>query len=86
MAKIKLKKQKNPYRRLNSAIQIAKTIGQTRENIDKTYYNPEKPHKFNMGKALDIGVFIMRHDISIDEVVFMVDFIKSHKEYIKSKL
>jgi len=81
-----IKKQKNPYRRLNTAQQIADTIEQHITGIDKTYYNPSKPNKHNMGKALDIGVFVMRHDISIEELVFMVDFIQKHKEFIRSKI
>ena len=83
---MKIKKQKNPYRKLNTAKQIADAIGTTRQNIDKTYYNPNKPHKHAMGKALDIGVFVIRNGVTIEELVFMVDFIKKHKEFIRSKI
>lgn len=83
---VEIKNQKNQYRRLNTALQIAEAIGSTRQNIDKTYFNQEKPQKHNMGKALDIGVFVMRHGVTIEELVFMVDFIKAHKEFVKSKI
>ena len=86
MSKITFKKQKNKYRKLNSAQQIAEYINLHRGNIDKTYFNDKNPKKLNMGKALDIGVFVLRHGMDIEEVAFMVDFIKSHKEYIKNKL
>ena len=86
MSKVKLKKQKNSYRKLNSTAEIAKIIGLHSRSIDKVYFTDKNPKKLPMGEALDIGVFILRHKISKDEVVFLVDFLLSHKEYIRGRL
>lgn len=86
MGTLKHKRQKNKYRRLNSTLEISNTIGLHKGSIDKVYFTEKNPKKLKMGRALDIGVFVMRHNISIPEVLFMVDFIRSHKEHIKANL
>ena len=81
-----IKKQKKKYRKLNSVEQIATTLGMHPTNIDKTYFNEKNPKKLKSGKALDIGVFVMRNGVTIEELVFMIDFIQKHKEFIRSKI
>ncbi|HFU75263.1 MAG TPA: hypothetical protein ENK66_03355 [Arcobacter sp.] len=66
---------------ITSKARIAEHLGMSTQNLGKTYFNGD-PKKEKMGEALDRGTYLAENNIRDDELVFMVQFIKQHKEVI----
>lgn len=72
--------------KLASPKQIAEFCDRDISNINRTYFNTEKPKNINIGNAIETGTYLFINNISKEEIMFMVEFMKKHKELIRSKI
>lgn len=70
---------------ITSKARIAKHFEMSTQNLGKTYFNGD-PKKEKMGKALDRETYLVENNIKDEELIFMVEFMKQHKEFIKNRI
>ena len=68
---------------ITSKARIAKYLEMSNQNVGKTYFNND-PKKNKMGQCLDRGTYLAENNIKDEELIFMVEFMKQHKQYIIS--
>ena len=66
---------------ITSKARIAEHLEMSTQNLGKTYFNGD-PKKEKMGIALDRGTYLAENNIGDDTLIFMVEFIKGHREFI----
>lgn len=70
---------------ITSKARIAEHFEMSTQNLGKTYFNGD-PKKEKMGKALDRETYLAENNISDDAIIFMVEFIKEHQEYMIKRI
>ncbi len=70
---------------LTSPKAISDHLSMDISNINKTYFNGD-PKKLRMGVALDRGTYLAQHNITDEELIFIVEFMTQHKEFIKNRI